>query len=200
MAASGCMLAIIGFESLSERNLARIGKKWNLRRGDYTEGIARLHACGIMIYGSFVFGYEDDTPDTFDRTVDFALESGFCIANFNPLTPTPGTALMRRLRDEGRLLHERWWLDPDFRYGDATFVPRGMTPDQLTEGCWRARRTFYANRSIARRLAAHPLLHLHPARLGLFLAANRVSRREIHRKQGTRLGSEEPIAIESAPA
>lgn len=110
MAASGCVLAVIGFESLSERNLARIGKKWNLRRGDYTDGIARMQERGIMIYGSFVFGYDDDTPDSFDRTVDFALDAGFCIANFNPLTPTPGTALMRRLRDERRLLHEAWWL------------------------------------------------------------------------------------------
>lgn len=200
MAESGCMLAVIGFESLSERNLARIGKKWNLRRGDYTDGIARLQERGIMIYGSFVFGYDDDTPDTFDRTVEFALEAGFCIANFNPLTPTPGTALMRRLREEGRLLHDAWWLDPAFRYGDAAFVPRGMSPEQLTQGCWRARREFYRAGSIARRLLTHPSLYLHPARAALYLAANLVSQREIHRKQGARLGNDEPVAIEATPA
>jgi radical SAM superfamily enzyme YgiQ (UPF0313 family) len=96
MAKSGCMLALVGFESLSEVNLGQIGKKWNLRRGDYTNGIRKLHDHGIMIYGTFVFGYDDDGPDAFERTVEFALESGFCIANFNPLTPTPGTALMAR--------------------------------------------------------------------------------------------------------
>lgn len=200
MAASGCVLAVIGFESLSERNLARIGKKWNLQRGDYTQGIARLQARGIMIYGSFVFGYDDDTVDSFDRTVEFALASGFCIANFNPLTPTPGTALMRRLHAEGRLLHDRWWLDPSFRYGDASFVPRGMSPEELTAGCWRARQTFYRYSSIGRRFVQHPLLYLRPARFGLLLASNLVSRREIRRKQGVRLGSDEPLAVEAVPA
>ena len=159
-----------------------------------------MHERGIMIYGSFVFGYDDDMPDSFDRTVDFALDAGFCIANFNPLTPTPGTALMRRLRDERRLLHEAWWLDPAFRYGDAAFVPRGMSPEELTEGCWRARRTFYRAGNIARRLGAHPSLYLHPARAALYLASNLVSQREIHRKQGARLGNDEPVSVEAMPA
>jgi len=200
MAASGCMLAVVGFESLSEANLKRIGKKWNLQRGEYTRGIARLQRRGIMIYGSFVFGYDDDDTGAFDRAVEFALEAGFCIANFNPLTPTPGTALIARLGRERRLLHERWWLDPEFRYGDATFVPRRMSADELTEGCWRARRSFYRYSSMARRIGAHAGLYLRPSRLAVMLASNLISRREIHRKQGARLGTEEllePLAVPS---
>jgi len=193
MARSGCMLALVGFESLSEANLKQIGKKWNLRRGDYTTGIRKLHDHGIMIYGTFVFGYDDDGPEAFERSVEFAVESGFCIANFNPLTPTPGTALMDRLQHEERLLHERWWLDPRFRYGDATFVPRGMTPEQLTEGCWRARQSFYRYSSMARRICTEPALYARPTRLGVLLASNVISRREIRRKQGSRLGTEEAL-------
>jgi radical SAM superfamily enzyme YgiQ (UPF0313 family) len=199
MARSGCMLALVGFESLSEANLKQIGKKWNLRRGEYRRGIRRLHDRGIMIYGTFVFGYDDDRPESFERAVEFALESGFCIANFNPLTPTPGTALMDRLAHEGRLLHERWWLDPRFRYGDATFVPRGMTPDELTEGCWRARQSFYRYSSMARRVLAEPALYARPTRLGVLVASNLISRREIRRKQGSALGTDEALQpVESA--
>ncbi len=193
MAKSGCMLATVGFESLSEVNLKQIGKKWNLRRGDYTSGIRKLHDHGIMIYGTFVFGYDDDGPDAFDRSVDFALESGFCLANFNPLTPTPGTALMARLEHERRLLHDRWWLDAQFRYGQATFTPRRMTPDELTEGCWRARQQFYRYSSIARRAWSLRGLYFRPSRLGVLMASNIVSRREIRRKQGSRLGTEEAL-------
>lgn len=200
MARSGCMLALVGFESLSEANLRQIGKKWNLQRGEYTRGIRRLHDRGIMIYGTFVFGYDDDRADAFDRAVDFALESAFCIANFNPLTPTPGTALIARLARERRLLHDRWWLDPEFRYGTATFVPRAMTPDELTEGCWRARRTFYRHSTIPRRIWAEPSLYLRPSRLGVLVASNLVSRREIHRKQGARLGTEEALSPVAVPA
>jgi len=193
MAKSGCMLATVGFESLSEANLKQIGKKWNLRRGDYASGIRKLHDHGIMIYGTFVFGYDDDGPDAFDRSVDFALKSGFCLANFNPLTPTPGTALMARLKHERRLLYDRWWLDAQFRYGQAVFTPRRMSPDELTEGCWRARQQFYRYSSIASRAWSLPGLYLRPSRLGVLMASNIVSRREIHRKQGSRLGSEEAL-------
>lgn len=200
MARSGCMLALVGFESLSEKNLSRIGKKWNLKRGDYTNGIRKLHDHGIMIYGTFVFGYDDDRPESFDRAVEFAIESGFCIANFNPLTPTPGTALIERLAREGRLVYERWWLDPRFRYGDATFVPRGMTPDELREGCWRARQSFYRYSSIARRIANVPALYARSTRLGVLLASNVVSRREIRRKQGSPLGTDEALNPIEAPA
>ena len=200
MAKSGCMLALVGFESLSEANLRQIGKKWNLRSGEYTRGIRRLHERGIMIYGTFVFGYDDDAPDAFDRAVDFALESSFCIANFNPLTPTPGTALIKRLSQQGRLLHERWWLDPEYRYGAATFVPRAMSAEQLSEGCWRARRRFYRYSTLARRVLSQPALYLQPSRLAVLLASNLISRREIQRKQGARLGTEEALEPILAPA
>jgi len=193
MAESGCMLALIGFESLSERNLSQIGKKWNLRRGEYTQAIRRFHERGIMIYGTFVFGYDDDGPDAFDRAVDFALESNFCLANFNPLTPTPGTALIDRLRREGRMLYDRWWLDERFRYGHATFVPKGMTPEQLTEGCWRARQRFYTYSTIAQRVRSLPGLYLRPSRFGVLVASNLISRREIARKQDSPLGTGEAL-------
>lgn len=63
----------------------------------------------------------------------------------------PGTTLYKRLQREGRLLFDRWWLDPDYRYGQAVFRPARMTPDELTQGCRRARRAFYSVRSILRR-------------------------------------------------
>ena len=30
--------------------------------------------------------------------------------------------IFERLKEEGRLLHEAWWLDPGFRYGEALFL------------------------------------------------------------------------------
>ena len=144
-----------------------------------------------MLYGTFVFGYDCDTAESFDRAADFALRNRFFLANFNPLTPTPRAPLLDRLRREGRLLSDRWWLDPTYRYGQATFRPRGMTADELTEGCWRARQHFYSYRSIARRLVA-PRTNVRSAhRAAIFLSANLISRREINAKQGSPLG--EPV-------
>jgi radical SAM superfamily enzyme YgiQ (UPF0313 family) len=145
------------------------------------------------IYGTFVFGYDYDTVEAFETSVEFALRSKFFLANFNPLTPTPGARLFDRLRDEGRLLHDRWWLDPGYQYGHATFRPRGMTPDELTEGCFWARRQFFRYGSIGRRVLDPATNCRSVHRLGLYLAANLISRREILRKQDRNLGERAPL-------
>lgn len=194
MADSGCCSITIGFESLVPENLAQMGKAWNLRQGPFGELVARCRDHGIMVYGTFVFGYDHDTPDVFARTVQFAVESKLFLANFNPLTPTPGTALYERLRREGRLLRPRWWLDPQYRYGEAVFRPRQMTPEQLAEGCYRARTEFNRGASILRRALDRQANAGSLHRLGLFLVANLVSRREIHRKQGLPLGAAGELA------
>lgn len=101
---SGCFAVLIGFESLHPGNLRQMRKGWNLRHGDYAAAIEVFRRAGIMVIGTFVFGYDADTPECFERTLAFAMEQRFFLANFNPLTPTPGTALYERLRDENRLL------------------------------------------------------------------------------------------------
>jgi radical SAM superfamily enzyme YgiQ (UPF0313 family) len=197
---SGCTTAVVGFESLDAGNLQQMRKSWNLRAFDFDTAVRKFRDRGIMIYGSFVFGYDHDTADSFDRALEFALRSKFYLANFNPLTPMPGAALYDRLQSEGRLLHDRWWLAPDYRYGDATFRPRGMTPDELTEGCFRARRQFNRYSSICSRALDLAANGRDPYRLGLFAASNLVSRREIFRKQGRPLGDGLPLEPVMLPA
>lgn len=188
MAASGCHTVLLGFESLAPESLDQMRKGWNLRWQSYETAVRRLYDAGIMIYGTFVFGYDHDTPESFDAALEFAQRHHFELANFNPLTPTPGTPLYRRLEAEGRLLYERWWLDPAYRYGEATFRPRGMSPEALAEGCYRARTQFNRVGSMVRRLAGERHHWQSARRLGQFVLANLISRREIHAKQGVALG------------
>ncbi len=194
MARSGCINALVGFESLDPDNLAQMRKSWNLKFADYQTSIRVFQDAGIMIYGTFIFGYDHDTPASFDRAVDFAIRNKFYLANFNPLTPTPGADLYEQMRREGRLIFERWWLDPQFRYGHATFHPRGMTAKELTAGCLRARMRFNTWASLWRRALA-PRTNLRtPFRLGVYLLSNLISKREILSKQGRRLGSPAPLS------
>jgi radical SAM superfamily enzyme YgiQ (UPF0313 family) len=182
IAAAGCAGVLIGFESLNAESLAQMNKSWNSVSGSYPRVVRALHQRGIAIYGTFVFGYDADTAETIDRTVDFALQSRLEIANFNPLTPMPGSALYERLLAENRLLSPRWWLDPEYRYGDAVFEPRGMRAGELADGVFEARRRFYRWTSIGRRI-------LSASSLGLTIIANIISRREIYKKQRRPLGS-----------
>ncbi len=195
MAQAGCALALIGFESLDRASLVQMRKKWNGVAGGYDEVVRRFHARGIMIYGTFVFGYDADTPASFDRAAAFACEQSLCIANFNPLTPMPGTGLYDRLRAEGRLVRDEWWLDPSYRYGDAIFTPRGMSTDELCKGPMRARRAFYGWRSIAGRVLRGAPMWRDPYKIGTMLLANWISRREIGRKQGRPLATRNHIDL-----
>ena len=187
---SGCVVALMGFESLEKENLQQMNKSWNDQGLSYAEAIHRFREHGIMVYGTFVLGYDRDTPATFERVTQFAVEQKLFLANFNPLTPTPGTPLYARLQREGRLIRDPWWLDTSYRYGEATFRPRSMTSDQLTEGCYWARSTFNRLSSITRRALDFRANCRNPARLALHLRANLLNRKEIRGKQGSLLAAE----------
>jgi radical SAM superfamily enzyme YgiQ (UPF0313 family) len=149
--ASGCQALLIGFESLNPENLRRMRKDFNLMKGGYEKALANLRRYGIRLYVTFILGYDEDDGDTMEQTLAFAQRHNFYIVAFNHLTPFPGTPLYERLQKEGRLLYDRWWLHPDYRYGMLPFAPRGMTPEQVQESCIQARRRFYSLSSIARR-------------------------------------------------
>jgi radical SAM superfamily enzyme YgiQ (UPF0313 family) len=188
MAEAGCFLALIGFESVTRESLVQMGKRWNGVAGDYADVVERFRKRRIAIYGTFVVGYDADGPGAFDAILDFAQRAKLGIGNFNALTPMPGTRLYDRLKAQGRMTRDRWWLDPEYRYGETTFSPALIGPDDLSERCYRARKSFYGVGSIARRMFTAPELLRSPWLLGLMLLANGVSRKEIHRKQNRPLG------------
>jgi len=148
---SGCQGVLIGFESLNPANLESMNKRFNTAKGGFTQALANLRRHRVRVYGTFIFGYDGDTLESFDPTVRFAQEHAFYIAAFNHLTPFPGTPLYRRLGQEGRLLYDAWWLDERYSYNRIPFTPNGMSPEELQRGCLAARRAFYGWPSIARR-------------------------------------------------
>jgi radical SAM superfamily enzyme YgiQ (UPF0313 family) len=148
---SGCQGVLIGFESLNPANLSAMNKSFNTAKGGFERALANLRRHRIRVYGTFIFGYDGDTPESFAPTVAFAQRHGFYIAAFNHLTPFPGTPLYERLKAEGRLLYEAWWLDDRYSYNRIPFQPHAMSPEALQRECLAARRTFYSWRSIVRR-------------------------------------------------
>jgi radical SAM superfamily enzyme YgiQ (UPF0313 family) len=145
-ASAGLRSIFIGFESLSDANLAASNKTQNLRQS-YQKAIERLHGLGVAINGSFVFGLDDDREDVFERTVEWAVRQGLTTATFHVATPYPGTAYHARIEREGRLLHQDWR-----RYDtrQAVFTPRHMSPEALERGYWSAYSDFYRWSNIAR--------------------------------------------------
>jgi radical SAM superfamily enzyme YgiQ (UPF0313 family) len=150
MKRSGCQGVLIGFESLDEANLATMNKSFNHIRGGPAEAVRRLNAEGIRLYATFIFGYDNDSHAAFQQTLNFCLEHKIFMAAFNHLTPFPGTPLYSRLSNENRLLYDRWWLDPDYQYGDVPFTSN-LPREEIRFLCQKLRRDFYSYRSIASR-------------------------------------------------
>ena len=151
LARSGCQGVLIGFESLNPANLRDMNKSFNTMRGGFAQALENLRRHHIRVYGTFIFGYDRDTIESFSQTVAFAKKHALYIAAFNHLTPFPGTPLYSRLQGEGRLLYDRWWLDERYSYNRIPFQPSGMSPDSLQQNCLAARREFYSWSSIFQR-------------------------------------------------
>jgi radical SAM superfamily enzyme YgiQ (UPF0313 family) len=150
MAKSGCRALFIGFESVDDATVRTAGKRQNKPRL-YRDVVRRLSDNGIAVWGSFVFGFDEDRGDSFDKTVDFCVEAKITMALFAILTPYPGTRLFKRLAEEGRLTNDRWWLEKDHDRLHPFYKPAQMTPEQLKAGWVRAWQKMYSYPNIARR-------------------------------------------------
>jgi radical SAM superfamily enzyme YgiQ (UPF0313 family) len=185
---SGCILVLVGIESLSIDNLKQMNKSSNLSVSDYKSAINKFRKYGIMIYGTFIFGYEYDTNEQFEKALEFAKKMKFAIANFNPLYPIPGTELYTRLKHEHRLLFDKWWLDNDFYYGKAMLKPVKLSSNELEDGCFRAKRSFNSKRSILLRALDFKSNSKNYLSFLIFMILNITNRKQVYRKQGKRLG------------
>jgi len=146
--ASGCKALFIGFESISTESLNEANKHQNIKN-NFKETIHILHDHGISIFGGFIFGFDHDDINIFERTVEFAVKNKLDYADFNVLCPYPGTYLFEKMKKEERILTTDWRL----YYGmcNVVFRPKLMTEDQLKEGCIWAWQQFYSHKSISKR-------------------------------------------------
>jgi radical SAM superfamily enzyme YgiQ (UPF0313 family) len=169
-AASGCIDLFIGFESLSPSNLAAVGKKIN-SVDEYEAIIKKLHNAGIGVHGFFIFGLDEDDAGSFKRTVRFAQKARLESAQFDILTPYPGTAIFESLNKEGRILNKDW-----SQYGhDLMFEPKSLSREILQQGRTWAWREFYSLPSIWKRIGGR---HHDPF---LFWVANLYYYYKVHR-------------------
>jgi radical SAM superfamily enzyme YgiQ (UPF0313 family) len=150
LAKSGCTSLLIGFESLSKKNLMT-SKKFQNDPAEYREIIESLHRHGIAICGSFIFGFDEDDPSVFEETVSFAIQTKLFLAIYMILTPYPGTTFYDRVRNEGRLVQDQWWLLEMPEDYAPYFLPMKMSAEALREGWQRAWKEFYSFPSIWKR-------------------------------------------------
>jgi radical SAM superfamily enzyme YgiQ (UPF0313 family) len=189
MRRSGCQGVLVGFESLDPAALRQMRKSFNLMGGGPSRAMANFRRHGIRVYGTFIFGYDGDGLEAFEAALAFARDEGLFIAAFNHITPFPGTPLYERMKGEGRLLYDAWWLDERYRYNMVPFRPARMSAEELAARCLDARRRFYAWPSILAR-GRKPVNRSDAFMLANFLAINWMHQRDVEGRSGLPLGDE----------
>lgn len=141
MALAGCTGVFVGFESLSDGNLAAARKR-TPRTDDYARRVRIFHDHGIQVNGSFVLGFDEDRKDVFRTLAQWIEANRLECATFHILTPYPGTPLFRQMEGENRILHRDW---SKYDTAHVVFRPKHLTEDELALGYdWLYRRLFSA--------------------------------------------------------
>jgi len=178
MVKSGCVGHLIGFESLNVNSLKWLNKNINARNFDeYQKALKILRNYGFQIWGSFIIGNDFDNLETINKTVEFAIKSKLALAWFHVLMPYPGTKVFDRFKEQDRLLFDgHWWNHKDFKYHDTTFVPKLMSPKELTKAAIQANKDFYSLSSISRRLFDLKTNFRNPSKFMTYLRLNQIVR------------------------
>ena len=161
-AKSGCKALFFGLESVSETQLKLMHKA--IKDIHTLEAaLKKIKKMGILIHASMVFGFDNDTKEVFEETVNFLIKNKVSTVSFNILTPYPGTKTYEDLKRENRLLTNDWKY---YDHNTVVFKPPNMTPFELQLGKIKARLKFYSISSVLRRLNGNLY------GLGIYLATN----------------------------
>jgi radical SAM superfamily enzyme YgiQ (UPF0313 family) len=149
MVKAGFDTVFIGIETSDEACLAESGKVQNQRRNLIAD-IKRLQRAGLQVQGGFIVGFDSDTPDTFQRQIDFIQNSGIVTAMVGLLQALPGTRLYDRMKREDRLLAD----STGDNVGISTNIIPAMKLETLQEGYKKIIRTIYSPERYYQRLKA----------------------------------------------
>ena len=174
-AKSGCKLIFLGIESEVVEQLSQVRKAVNLKIGvdHYKEVYEKIHKYGISVLGAFIYGLDNDTPDTMQRRTDYILETDIDIMQASILTPLPGTDLFKRFEEEGRLLYHDYPRDWErYNYAEVVFKPQKMSPEEFGAAVYHNWEQLYDLKTLKRKFLNTLKLTKNPATAAWAFSSN----------------------------
>ncbi|MES0871996.1 B12-binding domain-containing radical SAM protein [Pseudovibrio sp. SCP19] len=148
-ARSGAKYLLIGIETPSKAALKRAGKGF-VKPENLKSQISNIHAHGIIVDTTAIFGFDEHTPEIFIETAKFYHEIGVDITAPAIAIPFPGSRFYKQLEQEDRLLSDNWG---EYDGAHAVYQPKNMSCEELEAGAEEFSQHFYSvSRSASRKL------------------------------------------------
>lgn len=105
LAKAGLQAIHLGIESPEDDIVLKNGRK--PIKESHQEKIIRIcERLGIKVFGFYILGFIQDTAETMQRTIDYAKRLNTYLAQFDIMTPYPGTEYFEQVKD--RILTTNW--------------------------------------------------------------------------------------------
>jgi radical SAM superfamily enzyme YgiQ (UPF0313 family) len=95
----GCYMIVFGIEAVNKDMLKRVKKGETIET--ITEAINCANRNGFVTLGNFIFGLPEDTEETINETIDYAVKSKLDRAGFFALSVLPGSDIANDLHKKG---------------------------------------------------------------------------------------------------
>lgn len=146
---SGLLHVNLGIESINPVTLKGMNKKFN-KVEKYALMLEHLRKRGVSYSLNFIFGWDTETPEVFDATLDFLQREKVPVAYFNILCPEIGTMFYEKMRQDDRILR----IEDIGRFpGEFCHIkPKNFTAKQLERNVQDMYLKFYSWKSMFQRL------------------------------------------------
>jgi radical SAM superfamily enzyme YgiQ (UPF0313 family) len=147
MVEAGFTSVFIGIESTEENSLQECNKVQNIHR-NLIQSVTKIQQAGLQVSGGFIIGFDNDSPNVFQRLTDFIQQSGIVSAMVGLLNAPKNTKLYDRLMSEGRLTSQASGNNTDL---SMNFIPR-MNYNELITGYKKIIHDIYATKPFYKRV------------------------------------------------
>jgi len=153
---NGCFSIQFGVESGVQRILDSVNKNIDLKEVERAVKIVKKH--GLKVMTDFMIGFPNDTVETVNETIDYAIRLDPDLAFFSITTPFPGTQMYEYYKKEKLINNENWY---DFSLHNIPKIhTKNLTSEQIFKLYRRAISKFYLRPkffvNVLKRILHHP--------------------------------------------
>lgn len=105
---AGCVMALVGFESINQETLKAYNKGRINLAADYERIIRQCRKKGLNIQCNFLCNPAIDTLEDMAATEKFVRENALMMPIYSIITPYPGTQLYKDYKAQGLIVDEDW--------------------------------------------------------------------------------------------